>query len=211
MRISLSGAALALAAMFVPAGAGCGGGTIGSGNTGTGRTGTGNITGTIGGYAYTVSSTISLEPTKGPQGGSAGIAAIVFSNRSPLCGDLEAGKVPGGLQFFLVQLSDNYRSAPTAPGTYQVTTGYGGPPKAAVIVAGVDDAQCLSVPSSVALGVSGTVELTRIDNGAYAITFDVVMQTRSGATDHVTGWADSVRCDSLGKLGFWGGESPSCG
>jgi len=67
------------------------------------------------------------------------------------------------------------------------------------------DATCQEVSAQSATGATGTVTLTSVNNGAYAGSFDVVMD--SG--DHVTGSFNAANCAGINAV--FGSSTATCG
>jgi hypothetical protein len=172
-----------------------------------------SINGTIGGRTYAPA-----EGLAGPvsyNGLNAG--AVLLTNNTGLCAKVASGQEPKNSQYFFIGLAEVDQSslsthAPTTTGDYTVWSLSGLPPsKTAVVAATVTDSSCLPIATSEARGASGKVTLTSIQGGAYAGTFDVVLQRNDGtaATDHVTGTFTSTLCASLSDAAsaFFSGSS----
>jgi hypothetical protein len=150
----------------------------------------GSISGTIHGQSFPVSDAISATVTL--QGGSSA-AEIILADMSGLCADLSADQQPKNIKgagIVVANASATMLSAPTAPGTFVVAATTGG---TAIWNAFVDDANCQNVTADSAMGTSGTVTITSINNNAISGHFDVVLD--SG--DHVTGSFSPEACPAI--------------
>ena len=184
MRMGL----LALSAMAVGAAA-CGGGSSASAT----------FTGTIHGQNFAPKEAISAT-TAISSGSTSTIGVIVVANNTGLCHDVAANQTPKNLAGLLLTVGDVNTStgastAPTAPGVFTISSS-SAQPKSAFVAFEVTDASCKDISAQDAVGASGTVTLTSVSGGAYAGSFDVVMD--SG--DHVTGSFSATNCASIGAL-----------
>lgn len=175
---------------------------FGCGGAGSGAGSGLSINGTIQGRTYSPA-----EGLAGPvryNGFDAG--AVLLTNNTGLCAKVASGQEPRNSQYVFIGLAEIDQSsssshAPTTTGDYTVWSLSGLPPssKIAVVAATVTDSSCLPTATSEARGASGKVTLTSIQGGAYAGTFDVVLQGNdpTAPTDHVTGTFTSTVCAAL--------------
>ena len=132
---------------------------------------------------------------------NAGIIGI--SSVGGICAKASASQAPKNSQFLLLVVVDYngaLTSAPTAPGTYTVSTTASKRAGAQYIQL---DANCQNTVGSV-FSVSGTVTLTSVNNGSYAGTFDLTLN--SG--DHITGSFSASNCPGL--VPFLALVQPAC-
>ena len=59
---------------------------------------------------------------------------------------------------------------------------------------------CRDIPAAGAIGLSGTIYLTSVANGAYGGNLEVNLQNSSGGSDQVTGTFNTSNCAGLGAL-----------
>jgi hypothetical protein len=172
-----------------------------------------SVSGTIRGQAQKVNDAQSSPATLSSTSGNLSVAAIVLTSQSGLCANAGASKEAKSSQYFIILLADVNPtsfafSPPTAPGDYTVWTQTGLPPsKVAIIAALTTDATCKDDVAHDSSGISGTVKLTAVNNGAYKGTFTATMQGTdaqgkpiAGTTDSVSGSFDTPSCASLGVL-----------
>jgi len=141
------------------------------------------------------------QSTTPPSNLNAGIIGI--SSVGAICSKVTAGQAPKSSQFLLLVVVDfngAQSSAPTAPGTYTVSP-------TATKRAGAQyiqlDANCQNTVGNV-FATSGTVTLTSVNNGSYAGTFDLTLN--SG--DHITGSFSASNC--IGLVPFLALPQPAC-
>jgi hypothetical protein len=133
-------------------------------------------------------------------GGTTSEARILIGTTTTLCSDASASPPIDrkDTQFMTIALSDvtgAMRTAPAAPATYTIYPDSGSePPKSASLVTGGFDTTCQPIDADTAQGQSGTVTLTSVSGGAYAGSFDVVLNTGG----HVTGTFSPEACPQLG-------------
>jgi len=152
---------------------------------------------TIQGQSFSAKDTIS---GSGSVGGSdtntAGL--VLMTSVSGACADLSASKQPkdsASLFFMLTDVNPTTfaTSAPNAPGTYTIS---GSAAKSVAVSFQTWDVSCNRVSSASSDGATGTVNLTGVNNGAYAGDFDVIFE--SG--DHVTGSFDGTACAAMSAM-----------
>jgi hypothetical protein len=153
--------------------------------------GTGSVTGTIRGQQVVIVDAVSgFSPSQGSTPGS--FAGVMMSTAPQICSDVKQHIDRAGSTTIVMQLLDATATriqAPTAPGTYVITTTLSGP--VASYGALTRDATC-GVQSGTP-ATSGTVTLTSVVGEIYAGTFDVTLE--SG--DHVTGTFSPGACPAL--------------
>jgi hypothetical protein len=154
----------------------------------------GSVSGSVGSYTFTIADAISASVTLPESGGQHG-AVIVMSTASNLCTDATNHVEHPNEKTILLTLTDNSGSAlaaPTAPGSYAITTDAMAT-QVGVLETEVFDATCNGAPDGHKHATSGTVTLSEITGGAFSGSFDVVMN--SG--DHITGTFDPEACPGL--------------
>lgn len=170
-----------LAAVLITVAA-CGGGGAGS---------SASFTGTVDGTTFHPVEAISAPGT------------ITMSDRSGLC-DLATRSIePRSSHVLAIGVAEDDRKA-VHPGTYTVVDPHTAnrPLKAAFAVFVTVDAVC--TPPQRSSSASGTIVLTKVVDGAYTGTFDIVFQ----GGDHVSGSFDSASCSGLAG---WGLGALTCG
>lgn len=196
-RTILAASALCLASLA------CGGGS---------SSGSATFSGNVRGQSFKPAEAISQQVTISSSGSPTTVDAIVITNNGGLCQKLTGNQEPKNSQYLILFLGDvNQTSgaitAPATTGTFTVYTGAGGtapPAHIALVLYSATDAACKDTTST--SGVSGTVTLTGIDNGSYAGSFDVTVQSQDaagaavGAPEHVTGSFGAKSCSGLSSL-----------
>jgi hypothetical protein len=85
-------------------------------------------------------------------------------------------------------------TAPTAPGTYTISSSLPPTvPHAANVAGRIVDATCSNNTANDAVALSGTVQLTGVEAGTYTGTFDLVLDS----ADHITGSFDAPTCGQV--------------
>jgi hypothetical protein len=186
-------AACILAAAACACGIGTGTGT----DAGTGSAGS-SVTGTLRGMPMSVFDATSGQVVITTSFGRAPVGAIVLASTTNICGNATANQEARSSKFLIIFVGDfdstsGTSAAPTAPGTYTVSSTAPPPAKFAQAVYSETDATCQPVPGKRTSATSGTVTITTASGGSYAGTFDLTFD--SG--DHVTGSFTGTNCAGL--------------
>ncbi len=185
-----------------------------SASCGRSNAGSGTVIGAIHGQPFTAVDAIAGNRISIPDT----YAEIVVADRAGICAAASgpwAAKGSHYLRFFLADVdmsNQSSRKAPVSPGVYTANTSAGGAYSAhiAIVEARTSDENCVTVLAQSSLHSTGTVTLTRVDNGSYAGTFDLTMD--SG--DRFTGSFDAPDCPAIagtsdgGGCGLQGLEGP---
>ena len=148
----------------------------------------GAISGSIKGKAFAVGDSLTLaNPMQ---------VAIVLTSEADACVPPAQQVQHPGETALLILLDDydatnNKHTAPAAAGTYAVSSSMTA--HNAMVEANILDAMCENDASNDAVADGGTVQLTSVDNGTFAGTFDV--QLDSG--DHITGTFQAPTCGEM--------------
>ena len=160
----------------------------------------GAVTGQPPGGTFQTADTISAAVTVSDgAGGTTSSAQIVLASTPHLCSDAGASPpIDRKLQRFITldlrDVTGSSRTAPAAPGTYTIYPDTGSePPKSASLATGSLDATCQPADADAASAQSGTVTLTSVTGGAFAGSFDVVLNTGG----HLSGSFDPEPCPQL--------------
>jgi len=146
------------------------------------------ISGSIKGKAFAVGDSLTLaNPMQ---------VAIVLTSAADACVPPAQQVQHPGETALLILLDDydaasNKHTAPTAAGTYTVSSSVTA--HNAAVEANILDATCENDASNDALADGGSVQLTSVDHGTFAGTFDV--QLDSG--DHITGAFQAPTCGEM--------------
>lgn len=179
----------------------CGGGSGGSsGGPGPQSNGSNAVNGTIGGQSMSakdaVSAVVQLADPAGNPLGSVGL--IVITNATGTCAMLGANQEPKNGQALLLAfggLTMTGFNAPSATGSYPVFSASSPPTSAgnaAIVSYKAMDASC--APAVTLDGVSGTVNVKKMDSTGYSGDFDITFSNNGG---HVTGTFSSANCAAL--------------
>jgi hypothetical protein len=125
---------------------------------------------------------------------------VGLTSNSGMCNTITAGQTPKNSQYFVIVMGTVQNGAvqpPSGPGTYMVqSVGMMSATNIATVTFDSLDATCTSVSAKAAEGVSGTVTLTSVNNGAYSGSFDIMLNS----SDHVTGSFTASACAGLSAL-----------
>jgi hypothetical protein len=160
----------------------------------------GDVSGDVPGGTFELADSISATiTTSDGAGDTSSVAQIVMASTTDLCGDAGATppidrKLERYITILLRDVNGASTTAPVAPGSYTIYPDSGTePPKSASLLVGGLDGSCQPNDAAAAAAQSGTVTLTSVAGGAFAGSFDVVLN--SGG--HLTGSFDPGACPKL--------------
>jgi hypothetical protein len=130
-------------------------------------------------------------------------AQIILSSQADACEQIGSGIEHPQQQTIIIDVGAG-AAPPTASGAYPVSDAGGSPPAGqyAQVYAISTDANCQLTLVPEPNGVSGTVTLTSVANGALSGMFDVMFDTG----DHVTGSFSADSCPAIGSAS----DDPTC-
>lgn len=155
----------------------------------------GSIDGTIKGNTYPVAQAISATIP----GDGGGFGMILLSSSADACAPANAQVAHPGEKSLIVMVTatdaNSKGQVPTATGTYAILDPTAEAPNAMVafVFSSNLNATCENDGDDQATATAGTVTIDSIDNGVYAGSFDLTLD--SG--DHITGTFDPSSCSTL--------------